>query len=84
MPIFPVILSIVALLGVGMALQRKPYTEYIPTVADLRSAPDAQTLDTYYNMMNELILGKVISDAEYDALYDAYYTRWTEFTGGTQ
>ena len=48
---------------------------------DISTASDMDTLDAYYNRINQLYLAHHISFEQYLALYDAYERRFYELWG---
>lgn len=55
----------------------------IPTTDNIITAQSPDELDLYYEWIGELYLSNVITEAEYNTLYDAYVVRFNELTGGT-
>lgn len=53
----------------------------VPTTADIMGAGSLAELHAWYNLIGELfIIGKISYD-QYQVLYDAYQTRFSELTG---
>lgn len=54
----------------------------IPTVDDILQAESLAELDVWYNLIGELYITDKITYEQYTALYNAYYERWYQLTGG--
>lgn len=66
-----------------IAISRKAsaaQNEYIPSVEEVMAAGSLVELQTYYDIMNELYVGKIITPEEYSILYNAYRTRFYQLS----
>lgn len=65
-----------------LAKRAEAKTELV-TVDEIMLAESVSELNAWYNLINSLLLTEGISEGEYVELYNAYYTRYNELTGGT-
>lgn len=97
--IFPIILGLVALGGVLIVMKKKaPPPPGIPPrippvvvpydveglVQEIRQSGSLPELNAYYNLISGMLIKREVNHVEYMALYNAYYERWMELTGGVE
>ncbi len=55
---------------------------FIPTPEEIMAAASLAELDAYYEYIGELLITGQIGNEAYDALYQAYVTRFDQLVGG--